>query len=650
MKNLIIEAGKKLGEQYRTQLGGQMTDASSKKLCAMATDLLIGAQYDQARMLLAICDRYHVLTKYCASNIDWTIRAQEALNTLVSGAMLANNFAVYATALVVMICDGEAEGEKHALELIASGGVPKTVAPQPTQPVPQPTQPQPTQPQPTQPQPTQPQPIFPQPTPPQVNWADFDISGDTLVAYKGSQKYVTVPDGITKIGDKAFYGNINVENVTIPEGVVSIGAGAFGECRRLNYVQMPNTVTDIGEGAFIGCTGMMSLGISSGITAIAANTYDEHIKLNYRDVFIVDRVVVGTNVASDSYFESRETAYRPRNGSMNIVIPDGVTAIGKNAFRQRSLIGYVNIPEGVVSIEEDAFCGCTSLSSITLPDSVKTIGLRAFEGCTSIVSVSIGSGVTSIDRFAFNGCKKLKSLVIPENVTKIGSCAFQGCTGLEAITVSGNAFDDGMQSKPLGYIFGFEASGCIEVKQRWYSYTSGNSDTSSYYIPKSLKSVTIKGRKVPFGFLSRCTEIKSVTISGGITSIEDTAFAGCIGLTEIVIPDTVKRIGKFSFCACRNLTSLELPSSVDSIGDRSFAECFGLATVVINSGLKTIGQKAFDECTGLESITIPKSVKKIGADAFRGCKRLTIYKEGGLALWDLFGASWNPEKRPVEKV
>ena len=122
MKNLIIEAGKKLGEQYRTQLGGQMTDASSKKLCAMATDLLIGAQYDQARMLLAICDRYHVLTKYCASNIDWTVRAQEALNTLVSGAMLANNFAVYATALVVMICDGEAEGDDNQGEPICHAG------------------------------------------------------------------------------------------------------------------------------------------------------------------------------------------------------------------------------------------------------------------------------------------------------------------------------------------------------------------------------------------------------------------------------------------------------------------------------------------------------------------------------------------------
>ncbi len=645
MKDVIIDAGLRLGEHFRNQLSGQMTEANAKKLCAMSTDLLTGSQYDQARMLLAICDRYHVFTKYCESNLEWTLRAKEILHILVNNAMLANNFAVYAAALVITICDGEKDGEKHALELIASGGVPQTVTPQPA---PQPTQPQP-QPQPTQPQPN-PQPIIPQPTQPYVNWADFDVSGDTLVAYKGNQPYVTVPDGITKIGDKAFYGNLSVVQVTLPNGVVSIGRDAFGECRRLTYVQMPDTVTDVGEGAFIGCSGMTSLGISSNITNIGDNTYDEHIKLLYRDVNIVGRVVVGTRLVSDSYGDVREAPVRREKDLRNIVIPEGVIAIGEGAFWKRGLIGYVNIPEGVEAIEKDAFYGCTSLASISLPDSVKTIGVRAFEDCISLVSVTIGKGVTRIDEFAFNNCKKLKSLVIPDSVKKIGANALRGCISLEALTVSGNAFDDGRTSMPLGYVFGFESGYCMTARQSSYNYSLGKANSIEYCIPKSLKSVTITGRKVPYGFLSSCTEIKRVAISDGITSIEGCAFAGCFGLTEIIIPNTVRSIGNSSFSACRNLTSIEIPAGVASIGEYCFVECFGLENVVINAGLGAIGEYAFAKCTGLETITIPKTVKKIGKKVFEGCSRLTIYKEGGLALWELLGASWNPDKRPVIKT
>jgi len=97
----------------------------------------------------------------------------------------------------------------------------------------------------------------------------------------------------------------------------------------------------------------------------------------------------------------------------------------------------VVIPEGVTAIGLGAFRDCTSLTSVTIPDSVKEIGICAFEGCTSLVSVNIPEGVKEIGNCAFEGCTSLASVTIPESVTKIGSYAFKGCTSLKEIHYAG---------------------------------------------------------------------------------------------------------------------------------------------------------------------------------------------------------------------
>ena len=97
------------------------------------------------------------------------------------------------------------------------------------------------------------------------------------------------------------------------------------------------------------------------------------------------------------------------------------------------------IPDGLTSIGNNAFNGCTGLTSITIRDGVMIIGSNAFNGCTALTSITIPDSVTSIGSNTFKGCIALTSITIPDSVTSIQSSAFMDCTNLATIHYSGTA-------------------------------------------------------------------------------------------------------------------------------------------------------------------------------------------------------------------
>ena len=107
------------------------------------------------------------------------------------------------------------------------------------------------------------------------------------------------------------------------------------------------------------------------------------------------------------------------------------------------------------------------------------------------------------------------------------------------------------------------------------------------------------------------------------TSIGDSAFNGCIGLTSIDIPNNVTSIGGNAFYCCFSLTSIDIPDSVTSIGLGAFYQCTSLTNVTIGSGVTSISGWAFGECDSLTSIEIPSGVTSIGNGAFAYCFNLT---------------------------
>ena len=162
-------------------------------------------------------------------------------------------------------------------------------------------------------------------------------------------------------------------------------------------------------------------------------------------------------------------------------------------------------------------------------------------------------------------------------------------------------------------------------KGNYLTVISSKENVTEVNIPKT---VTVDGKKLEVKSIDsyafcNCSDLKSITIPEGVTSIGDDAFSGCTSLTSVVIPEGVTSIGDYAFEGCESLKSVAIPDSVTSIGD-----------------------DAFEGCESLKSVVIPEGVTSIGDYAFEGCDSLTIYCAAE-AKPEGWSGSWNRSYRPV---
>ena len=339
-----------------------------------------------------------------------------------------------------------------------------------------------------------------------------DESWGSIVNYfvrKTKLKTLIIPDGVRRIGERAFFKCSSLMSISIPNSVTSIGWFAFNGCSSLSSINIPDSVTSIGSGAFRNCSSLTSIIIPDGVTSIG------------------------------------EYAFFGCSSLTSVNIPDGVTSIGECAFFGCSSLTSITIPDSVTSIGNKAFYHCDSLTSINIPDGVTSIGKGVFFWCSSLTSITIGGGVTSIGEDAFCWCDLLKSITIPEGVTSIGDSAFNDCSSLKEVHISDIAawcsIDfEGVFANPL---LNFAAL-----------YLNGELVTS-LEIPDGVTSIG------NFAF-SGCISLTSITIPDGVTSIGEYAFIGCISLTSITIPDSVTSIGECAFAACGSLESINFQGSM----------------------------------------------------------------------------------------
>lgn len=208
------------------------------------------------------------------------------------------------------------------------------------------------------------------------DWTYSNVSGVSTPWYdeKSIITRISIKNGVTSIGNYAFYNCSNLTEITIPDSVASIGNSAFGFCNSLKEIMIPDSVTSIGNYAFTNCTSLTEITIPDSVAFLG---YGACIRcINLTKVTLSDNV---TSIASET-FELCESL-------TEITIPDSVTSIGYSAFGFCSSLTEITIPDNVTSIADNAFAVCSSLREITIPDTVTSIGDVAFYGCGSLTDV-----------------------------------------------------------------------------------------------------------------------------------------------------------------------------------------------------------------------------------------------------------------------
>lgn len=301
--------------------------------------------------------------------------------------------------------------------------------------------------------------------------------------------------------------------------------------------------------------------------------------------------------------------YENRDSIKEVVIEEGVTSIGGDAFRRCSNLTKIVMPNTLTSIQGYAFDYCSSLKDIDIPEGVTHIYEYTFEDCSSLSNINISASVTDIEKYAFTGCSSLKSIVIPDSVTYIGGNAFNHCSNLTSVT-----FGSGVSS--IGsYIFNeCNSLNSINVSENNADYSS--KEGILFNKDKTELLIYPLGREGAY------------VIPAGVTSIADYAFYVCDKLTKVTFPKSLTQIGDYAFSNCYGLTEIDI-SNVTEIGRFAFAICSNVSSSKFGKNLKSIDQYAFFECTGMKDITFGNAVTNIGYRAFSRCDILSDVYYGG---------------------
>ena len=297
------------------------------------------------------------------------------------------------------------------------------------------------------------------------------------------------------------------------------------------------------------------------------------------------------------------------NGMEEIVmVPDGVTKIGKSAFFKNPYIQKVLLPDTVTEIGERAFVRCSNLNVVE-GGSVTRIGTYAFY-FSSIQEIDL-SKATIIEEAAFDDCRMLEEVNL-EAVEILGNEAFNGCgnlrivTGLEHLQEIGHAvflatqlWEDYWMDETRGDLW--IVNGILLM---------GHHSVGTVVIPDQVTRIA------PNAFWSGNlfeSKLEKVIIPDSVTEIGSNAFAFCRNLTTVRMEDFVTKLGGGIFFGCIKLTDIRLSNALTNI-DGVFSYCRALERLTLPASLEKLGEGTFDHCTSLKTLTIPPQLKEFAED------------------------------------
>lgn len=364
-------------------------------------------------------------------------------------------------------------------------------------------------------------------------------------------EYVYFSTNVKEIGDSAFEGCTALGSgdyangtVVFPETLQKIGSSAFKGCSNLTSLAFPANLNYIGEDAFYLCTGITTIDCTvkpGNLTWLDSNSNDfmdskgticyvgsvcvgnfetkfSDVNVTFEGKSIAGDEIPGTGVSwildgdgtlyingngdMPNYYDPTQVPwYNYKDNIYSIVIENGITSVGWNAFNSHNKVSSVEIPDTITNIGQRSFLGCGHITSIDIPRRVTQIGERAFYSCGGLKSVTMGNDVDNIGIGAFSGCESLQSINLSNNLFAISDSTFYECKSLTSINIPRSVVFIGPNA--------FERSGLVSVS-----------------IPEGVEIID------RYAF-QNCSGLASVTISSTVRNIGFDAFYGCDSLTDV---------------------------------------------------------------------------------------------------------------------
>lgn len=512
-----------------------------------------------------------------------------------------------------------------------------------------------------------------------LNGVLFNKNQTTLVEFPNyfATTYA-IPNGVTSIGDYAFYGCVSLTSVIIPNSVTNIGEQAFALCFGMQGISIPDSVTIIGHEAFFDCSGLTNVIIPSSVTNMGDGPFVACTSLTNITVLAGNRAYISTNSVLFDINQAVLIQYPAGNNRSSYNIPNNVTNISSQAFANCVNLASVIIPDTVISVADGAFGSCVDLTNITIPSNVASIGDLAFANCDNLTNITFLGNAPALggDVFwdvpgtvyyysgttgwsaVYGGLPTVELSVTPSSeftyTTNNGVITITGYIGSPTSITIPASIDSYPVTSISAFAFlydsltsvtipntvtniqaaAFAACGsltniAVDAANSYYGSVNGvlfnKAQTTLIEFAGGLGSYTIPNSVTSIGprAFADCFSLTNVTIPDSVTNIEAEAFYECHNLTSVMIPDGLIIIGLFTFQDCYSLTSVTIPSSVTSIGMGAFIGCSSVTNITIPGSVTSIGAEAFDSCYSLTSITIPGSITNIGDQAFEDCHSLT---------------------------
>lgn len=470
------------------------------------------------------------------------------------------------------------------------------------------------------------------------------------VSLYNNVRTVTVQNGATAIGQRAFQDCIDLQTVNLPDGVTMIDEFAFSGCTAMTGLEMSSNVTGIGEWAFYNCDGMTAITLPSSLEEIGVYAFCGCYALK------------------------------------GITIPWRITKIADGLLAQCMALEKVAISENVTGIGAEAFRGCYALKGISIPAGVTVLEPRTFYACTGLERVELTTGLTAIGEEALIACQSLDHLAVPATVTSIGDEAFPRHEGfailcdeysyveswarqhgyaiatlVSELLLPENVYVEVLQNGLTGLTIEpahvIHSLTCETGDSVWASVNSdglitGNAvGTTTLTVTDAYTGKTATATlRVTYPVTAIVLTPAEMTMSVGGTAqlnaevtTKTESFVNRLVSFRSSDPAVVQVSPEGVVTACGKGLATIYVTTAGGLDARCEVTVGTIRRSVLPANLLTIEAAAFADCPNLLCVVIPVSVTSIAPDAFRGCDGLTIIAPEGSEAHDFameYGFHW----------